>query len=246
MGAATPITRPGNVISTGAVGSEPTAAKSGDLYLPNNGYAVEEYNGSAWGKANWGPAFPFTVPADPGNWLNQSNATISTPNNQGYILQNLTSNGSSHGLNLRYQAYTTNQVVTCAFLPMFFPGANTSFCGLAFYDSVGGKIVTFAVSNNGDGHLTLYELYYTNATTLSSIAAGPSIANNFAGKPLFFRIVDNNTNLVWSLSADGQNFMAIATFGDTAFLANKPNKVGVYVEPYNSAVIMNVLSYTQA
>lgn len=54
----------GNFTSTGALGSEPASPTAGDLYFPNNGYAIERNtNGasSGWGPS-FGPVFPFTLP----------------------------------------------------------------------------------------------------------------------------------------------------------------------------------------
>jgi hypothetical protein len=50
----------GSATTTGAAGSEPGSPASGDLYLPNNGFVLERYSGSAWGP--WGPLYPLTAP----------------------------------------------------------------------------------------------------------------------------------------------------------------------------------------
>ena len=43
---------PEKVIQTGAHGSIPGSPLTGDLYLPNDGYSLHRYSGSAW--IGWG------------------------------------------------------------------------------------------------------------------------------------------------------------------------------------------------
>jgi hypothetical protein len=54
----------GNFITNTAAGSEPGSPNTGDMNLPTNGLALNDYNGSNWHARNFGPVYPLTYPPE--------------------------------------------------------------------------------------------------------------------------------------------------------------------------------------
>lgn len=235
----TPAGGSGNSTSTGAVGSEPGSPTTGDIYLPNNGFGLERYSGSAW--VPWGPLFPFAAPVN-GDfaWVNQGSASVTTTNGGIFLRAPVSS-----GVNLRLRkksAPATPYTITAAFLPSVV-ASNYQSCGLFFRESGSGKLETWE-TNASTGSFQRVANRFTDATTYSATAI--SIPDLRAGGLCFLRIGDDGANRKAWVSADGQNWILLFTVARTTFLT--ANEVGFFVNDQTNTyeVGMTLLSWVQA
>ncbi len=233
------------VTSVGAFGSEPTSL-AGTLYLPNNGFVIERYNGSAW--IPWGPLFPFTDPTLAGlnTWVNQNSSTVTTTN--GGIVLFGTANGNTNNVTLRVKtAPATPYTITAAIMPGF-PLKNYLGCGLAYRDSSSGKFQTMGVAFDS-AQVPTYRIVSDKWTTATAASTNYVTLGAPITPLIFLRISDNGTNRVSSFSTDGINFIQAHTVVRTDFFT--PDQVGFYASTQNAAatnfgVYANLLSWLEA
>jgi hypothetical protein len=206
----------GNVIYTGAAGSEP-AANAGDLYLPNNGFVQYRYSGSIW--APWGPIFPLTRMDDSiFSWINQGGASVAVAD--GTIALSVPTNAS---LSIRARsaaAPATPYTLTVCFLATnIAPSAGNQFFGIGWADN-SNQMVMFQVQLNLEPIFNVVK--YTSPTALSAGYVGAANAC-LLGNLIWMRITDNGTSRNCLFSADGQTWFLYHTVGRTDFLT--PTKV---------------------
>lgn len=197
---------PGATVHTTAFGSEPGSPATGDLDLYTDSYYLARYSGSAW--VPWGPLFPLTLPVDPGTWVNQGSASLVSTNG-GLLLTATGTAGEDWHLRVML-APATPYTVTARFL---FGGnfTGSTAMGLVFRESGSGKFVHFGVA--GTTPFAWQVNNYSNPTTYSSTPANGKYMSD-----IFWRIADNGTSRICSVSADGINFYPVYTVGRTTFL----------------------------
>lgn len=236
----------GNVTSTGAAGSEPGSPASGDLYLPNNGFSVERYSGSAW--VRWGPLFPLTDPTlQTWAWVNQTSGgqsgSVSTANG-GITLSTPALAGDHWRIRKKALALSSNYTITAAFLAGIHP-TNYSSTALCWRESASGKLVTFHVGWNGG--LTWQVTKWTNATTVSAHYTVGNSLSFAGGTPLFwYRLVDDGTNRLCQWSPDGVNWLTLHSVGRTDWLTADEVGFAVSATQATSPTFMTLLSWKES
>ena len=215
-----------SIISTAAYASRPAAGTAGAVFLPSDGFTVERDNGSNW--IPWGPVYPLTQPAAAATftWVNQGSATLAD-SKSGLLMTTPPSNVSD---NLRIAKKTlpaAPYTITIAFLPTA-PGVNTYLFGLVLRNSGTGKLVTFTFSHAGGGYK--YEAgKWDSPTVYNSNYASWNAATT---GPIWLRIADDNTNRIYSISNDGQNFIQLYSVGRTDFTT--PDEYGIFLNAFNA------------
>lgn len=245
-------TYPVSTIQTGTHASRPTAGNAGRVYLPNDGFSVGRDSGSAW--ETWGPLNPFTVPSDSGfSWLNQGTATIATTRD----MLTLVGPGAADVQNIIARVKTppaTPYQVTAYIMGSPFSKNQHSF-GLLLRQSGAGtgqnRLMLFGMSAgvlsaNVPGW-SLFVLDAANPTT--------NFGTIYAAIPLFepvrwFRIRDDGTNTIFSVSVDGQTWTQILSQSRLTYLLQGPDQIGFWACPRNSATpnldqVIHVLSWKQ-
>jgi hypothetical protein len=228
---------PQAVVLTGAHGSRPAASKSGLLYLPNDGYSLARDTGAAW--TPFGPLYQFTPPVDANfAWLNQGSASVVTTKDAialigpgsgnaqnfigreqvapatpwtitAYILGNtINKNNHQWGMYLRQAGAGTGTLRIMA----FFVGQGASSA------TVPGSSIFVADSPNP-------------TTTYGTFYASPPIAEPVR----WFRINDNGTNTIFSVSGDGVNWTQLVSQSRLTYLLQGPDRVGFFVNTQNAA-----------
>jgi hypothetical protein len=102
---------------------------------------------------------------------------------------------------------------------------------MSISDSVQFFVTGFGIRESGTGKFTVIESENQNfldVTNWNDVTSGSDIFrldNNHGNTPIFFRIKDDNTNLIWGYSLDGLNFYDIATQVRTAHMASAGNQV---------------------
>lgn len=234
---------PENVSQTAAMASEPASGQvTGDLFLPNNGFYLERYSGSAW--VPWGPLFPFTKPVD-GDfaWINQDSAAVTTTN--GGIVLSRAAYSAVTTCNVRKKtAPSTPYTITAWFLVNVAYGG-VGYGGLCFRQSSDGKLALFGIGTDSANRGYTASRKMTDPTTYSAdYSLQDQSGKAETGRLCCLRIADNGTNRICSVSADGVNFQAFHTIGRTDFLT--ADEVGFYINPYNRDTQMTLLSWAQA
>lgn len=215
----------GATISTGADASK-AGTPAGDAYLPDNGFQLYRYTGSA--SAGWGPIFPLTDPTLPSfAWINQGGATVTTTNGGIHL-----SAPANAGDSLRIREITapaTPYTITVRFLPLLYP-ENFHSIGLCFRASGAGTIQTFHLNQNG----SLQVSKWNSPTSFSADYVGPLAAVQIYGAAgLCFQISDDGTNRICRYSTDGVNFLQLHSVGRTDFLT--ADRIGFFADSNNAA-----------
>lgn len=229
----------GGTIYTSAYASPPSSPANGDWWLPSDsiGQVFARVSG-AW--VARGPLFPFTEPPSSGwSWDNQGTASVTTTNG-GIVMR--APHLASYQARVYYRtAPSVPYVITAYIEPLVMP-KNYLSLGLCWRESSSGKLVTagngFSVSPN------IQVIRWTNSTT--STTAYQTVAGHNV-PPRWLRIADNNTSRIFSISADGVNWVTIHTIGRTDHMT--ADQVGIYIVPNNEATpnfdtVLTLLSWS--
>lgn len=232
-----------NSVQTGTFASIPvTGQKTGDLYVPSDGFCVYRWSGTAW--VPWGPTFALREPTlETWAWINQGSASIATTN--GGIHLSCTSNGGTHSHSIRKKsAPSTPYKCDFAFLPLLHI-SQYSLCGLVWRQSSDGKIVTMNVRN--DSGQFQFEVVKYNAATgnpTANYVSNSQALHVLHGSPMFWRLEDDGTNRVASVSRDGRNYTPVHTVGRTDFMT--ADEVGFYVNSYDKLTALTLIGYRES
>lgn len=215
----------GTAITSAAFTSRPAAGNLGHLFLPNDGVTVDYDNGSSW--SAFGPIFPFQIDFGTGAFtaVNAGSSAFTSEKDSllltapgGAVINNMNAYvktpallGSDYSVTI----YAQHNILTDKQYPKM---------GLVFRESGTGKLVSF--------HLTsgfLYTTKWNNATGVSG-----DYQNRGVNQPInWLRIRDDQTDLIFYVSADGRQFLEIDRRARTNFLAGGPDQIGVFVDAGN-------------
>ena len=157
------------------------------------------------------------------SWVNQSSASVSQSNNVVFLY----SSQASVGRQIRATtAPATPYTVTSLLRHQYRDtSANTLTAGILFRD-LGGKLALWYVSCAAQ----LQVAKWTSPTVFSSAPLN-GVAAGYAGNMCWFRMADDGTNLIFSLSPDGINFISQYSESRTAFFSTGPGpqQIGIFV-----------------
>ena len=108
-------------------------------------------------------------------------------------------------------------------------GASTNNqLGICIRESGTGKIYSIAMNRQNGATMRFAIDKWTSATNYSST---PFLNNNpiFFSDILWVKVVDNNTNIVISVSNDGVEWVQILSESRTTFMAGGPNQIGITI-----------------
>jgi len=235
-----------DAVTKGTYASRPAAGVNGRLYIPTDSFLWYRDNGSSWDA--FGPIYSLTPPVVANfSWANQGSATEVTTNGFPYL--SCTTNSGSDNIKIRTKALPTPPfTITYGLLIHQVPGGQAQ-AGVLWYDSVSTKAHSYGFyttpSNIGIGsdywnspssfNSTLYTISYVSDGRLYSIINAPIY---------WYQLIDDNTNRILKFSLDGINFTTIDSRSRTTFMT--ANRVGYFVNPYNSFVGISVLHYKEA
>lgn len=235
----------GSSTAQGTAASIPGTCTTGNLYFPTNSlYTVLRCSATN----TWSYFFDGqTVTPPSGTWawdhatgLGGSTASVDTTR----VYWSLTAPMNTHqgtDLSLYYAAAPAAPFTRAFALRPNVPASPTGQQGwyVGFEESSTGKFVVFAAeAPNGDGYRGKYGTYKGTSTTNLSPGfdysqQAPGGMNLFNGN-VWVRITDNNTNLIFELSFDGQFFTVLQTVSRTAHMAGGPDRIVVGLRNGNS------------
>lgn len=208
--------------------------KKGDRYVCTDSYYQFVYDGSAW-QAFFG-TFPVTIPPFASLvYVNQSGASSNNTSGGAYLQG--TANAGVNLQILKKAVPTVPYTVDFALLPANQSVSNFPQFGFCVRDSGTGKLVTLNFTFSGSSQSDWNTAKYNSPTSFSAAYNNPSTFSYMSTTPMFARIKDDNTNLIFSVSSDGQNWLQIDSRLRTDFLGT-PNEIGFFVDSNGSNKIM--------
>ncbi len=206
---------------------------SSNITVNAKGLVTAAANGGG-GSSGWPQSF-YTTPPSVGSltWVNQGTATAS--NTGGAILMSTPANAGSANVRALVTTAPGGSYTFVIYCVADFIGANFCNAGIAIRDSGTGKLVLY-----GHGWSTSEVLrvdHYTNPTTGTANVASQAFAHPV---PIWLKIADDTTNIIFSFSAGGNQFIQLYSEGRTAFLAN-PNQIGIFVDSENSGAVTMIV-----
>jgi hypothetical protein len=246
-------TYPVSTIQTGTHASRPAVGNAGRIYLPNDGYSLGRDSGTAW--ETFGPFFPFTAPpTGVWSWLNQGTATITEAKDA--LVLYAPANGNTNDLKMREKVTPATPYTMTAYLRGGPVNKNNHQWGV-FLRQAGagtgtGRIMAFF---NGQSQASVaipgLDIYIADIAGATSAYGTFYRAVNIMAPVNWFRIADDGTNITFSISVDGQNWVALITQSRLTYLLQGPDRIGFFYHPSNSATpnldgFTNVLSWKEA
>jgi len=133
---------------------------------------------------------------------------------------------------------------------VFTQGGKNNYAGygLVFRESGTGKLVTLHLESNsyasaGNGYFRAIKMSSPTTTVASYL---DTLLIPLSSAPIYFRIADDGTNQISSISTDGQNWLQLHSVSRTDYLTGGANQVGVYFNTGNNwAVNAHLISWAQ-
>lgn len=188
--------------------------EAGDIALLSGAAAVDRY----------GPLNKLGDPTLPSwAWQNQGGASVVQANGIVFLsLPNTAVNIRSRLIAAPATPYSMTALLRARYTSV---AANAQFCGLIFRESGTSKLYIYGIQNGG----SIQAIKYTNDTTFSAVGAVNLALPGVMGTQWhWLRVRDDGTNLIFSMSLDGVNFVQMGSEGRTVFMAGGPNQVGIF------------------
>jgi len=197
----------------------PSASQAGRLYFPTNDAVVLRDTGAAWER--WGTVWNFIAPDNSTfSWVNQGSSTVAQVGSTVKLIGQINSEAHLRVLSAPSTPYTLTAAMRVTGYRQ-----NTYRFGILVRDSGTGKFSTVGVNWNAIGSANYWVWSDWGSTTTFAVQTGlecqlPEI--------LWLRVRDNGTNLIWSYSVDGINFIVAFSSTRTFYMAT-PNQLGFWL-----------------
>ena len=242
--------------STDTRAERPSEGNQGRLYFTQSpGWYIFQDDTTEW--KGWGPVVQMVEPFDVNfGWVNQGIGFAEGSSQEGGIFIHTTppSTIEFEEVRLRTQDLTFEDptsapyTVTTAFLPLLSHTDKTS-CGIIMRENSSEKFIFFRLMYDTTSSISKNDLVisldkYTDEDTLDSNYKTLSAAT-LLGSVIWFRMADDNADLIFSVSNDGKNFIEIDSQTRTDFLAGGPDEVGFAINTNNTSgsAAMTLLSW---
>lgn len=219
----------------GAFAGAPAAGTGGRTYRCTDSKFFGYDTGAAW-KWSW-DSVEIADLATAASWTQANAASATYTTTYGGTIIAAAAQASLHRLGAMYttapSAPYANGVRIGVQLPAM--GNYFGFAGCGWSDGTKYIIWGFGVGNGSYRPLVRLQYDSTSAiSTATDVFNGPSSCL-LPSSAVYFRLVDDNTNLIVSLSFDGGRQWSVAnTVARTAFLSS-PSKIACGIDPYNQA-----------
>jgi len=227
----------------GAAASLPstTNQKTGNRYNANDTPEQWVLSGGVWvkvtGYAPFGRIIPFQEPDNSAYaFVNQSTSLVTVPVTPGPILFRSVSSGTDQQM-CYVRAYPgTPFTLDARLVPQDWIWGNFQNAGICIVGSgATPPVLQFCVACQNGNFVKVYS--WATPTTSPNTVTSTAIPQAGAGTgplfPQFFRIVDNGTNIIFSISWDGSIYTQIYSAGRTSFLT--PNRIGISMNALSAA-----------
>lgn len=230
-------------IQRGTLSGRPAASRAGNLYLLTDGPYLCEDNGTAW--ANFGPLAVLTPVVQANfSWLNQGGATETAFG--GAVVLQAEASRASPSVAARIKAPSAAPwTVTVCFVPQMKPttagGTVNAFCGLVAYESGTTKELNLGLFQNDTPDRVVSFSQSSGPTSSFSTVTNLIIS---IGRPVWFQLSNDGTNLIWRYSTNGFTWAQISTETLTTHFTTAPDRIGYCVN--QDATGMTVYSWLES
>jgi hypothetical protein len=149
---------------------------------------------------------------------------------------------------LKKAAPATPYSITAAFIPhMVSDAATFPGLGLLFRESGTGELVTWSYTLATDVFARAQKWNSPTSFNAGYVMPWENMTAYLAGPVVWFRITDNGTNLLFSVSNSGHLFHQIFSVSRTDFMAGGPDEVGFWanaVASYETGI--TILSWEES
>lgn len=175
------------------------------------------------------------------SWVNQGTATV-TDQNGTIIIDAPAASGENCRVQVRTAPATTYSVIAAFQHCGLGETSSAQNFGLCLRQSTSGKFYGLAYGANGSGANAFASAVYkfTNATTFSTNLLART--SNLHRMPyLWMKMTDDGTNLLFSMSSDGVNWIQIASEARGSFMTlnggvTGPDQVGFYLNNHGTTL----------
>lgn len=222
----------GSSIVYGPIAARPAAGVAGRVYIPSDSYYDLLYDdGAAWiYRARDGQTCTPPVAAD----FTAVNSPTVTAQTNGAIVVSAAAAGGDNIRSYVMAAPATPWVKTFRIAPLF-AARNYPLCGVLLRESATSRIMFFgpATNQSGDTNSLAVACYNNNTTFATNTVLWPNGSIVLFGS-VILRVGDTGSNVTFSYSADGVNFLQMHSQSRTGFFTVGPDQVGVMVNPNNA------------
>lgn len=224
----------GRNVRASVYASIPAASAAGLLTLITDGATLARDGGAA--HVYYGPIWRV-VPLDQSgwSWVNQGSASVTQ--GKGIVFLAVPGAGGTNVRGRVTSAPAAPYVITAAVMPSL-PGGTHAFAGIGFRESSSGKIFDLHIYNNGGGTQEVIRVVkWTNETTVSTVPVARGVVAQRG--PVWLRIEDNNTNVIFSTSPDGVNWIQLFSEARGSFMSGGggPTQVGLFAEIEDTSTV---------
>jgi hypothetical protein len=242
-------------IQASAIANLPAAGTAGRIYTATDGNMTFFDNGVSW--LATGPVMRLTQPPAASNFTifqTGSNGILSDDGGGLFFsaLQRVTTEDSIFAAQSNPGGTGASYTLTVGFIHL--PGGkngtggyfNYHICGIGIYNTstTQARYLTMYTDSGGALHFQLSGktgLVTTAGAATFDVGGYPTIA----GPMSWFRIQDDGaTNRTYFVSNDGRHFKPVTIEARTLGFTSQPDKIGLYLNPFNADAAMTVLSYT--
>jgi hypothetical protein len=176
------------------------------------------------------------------NWLNQGSATVA--DSTVGITMTVPPAGTGTHISGRFIAAPTAPYKITALIAATRNSGATNQVGIGWYDG-SSKLHVMAYALNNGGGPYLFVGKFNSATSFNSFDLQSNI-NGFA-QPIWLQLQDDGTNISFSFSQDGANFLQLFSIAKSAgwLGASGYNDIIFWSDPANTQTIGTVMSWAQ-
>lgn len=172
------------------------------------------------------------------SWQNQNSGAIATINGAEVLTAPTT--GATSSVRHRVRTAPATPWVISGLIAATAKKQGAVGFGLVVRESSTGKFMMVRLVFNPGALLQVVK--FTNDTTVSTAPVNEAV-NTWPDDPTWFRIEDNGTNLIFSVSKDGRGWRQLFSEARLTFLTVGPNQVGFAVDANSGDAVVSLLSW---
>ena len=187
-------------------------------------------------------ATPTAASTGLNNWLNQGTAIVS--DSAVGIAMTVPARGTGTNVIGRFMAAPTPPYTITALIAATRNSNSVNQVGIGWYDG-SSKLHTVAYAINNGGVPYLFVAKFNSVTSFNALDVQSNI-NAFA-QPIWLQLKDDGTNVTFSFSQDGANFLQLFSVAKASgwLGASGYNDVVFWSDPANTQTIATLLSWAQ-
>lgn len=198
----------------GPIANRPSPGVEGRIYIPDTGSYIHRDNGTVW--ESFGPIFRCNVPnVSDWTWNNQGSTTVTTNPSGSVTLYHPGASGTGYNWSHLQKPLPSGNFTWTTLIRSHMISA-AAFGGISLRNDSTGAFITVGIGVNASSTTMLYVDKMTNNTTFSASYVTFSVGT--MAYPLrWFRIRDDGTNRITSISYDGEVWIQIHSVSRTDF-----------------------------